>query len=80
MSKVTTCRGKRVGACWNIQTKKINIDDGKVTNLQWERTTCSLKMHMFINYYLYNSIGKVGLVVYDHQVPYGATPEYIVGH
>ncbi|XP_076920499.1 25S rRNA (cytosine-C(5))-methyltransferase NOP2A-like [Bidens hawaiensis] len=23
---------------------------------------------------------KVGLVVYDHQVPYGATPEYMVGH
>ncbi|KAL4556886.1 hypothetical protein LXL04_035052 [Taraxacum kok-saghyz] len=23
---------------------------------------------------------KVGLVVYDHQVPYGATPEYMAGH
>nr|XP_043609371.1 26S rRNA (cytosine-C(5))-methyltransferase NOP2B-like [Erigeron canadensis] len=23
---------------------------------------------------------KVGLVVYDHQVPYGATPEYLAGH
>ncbi|CAI9294111.1 unnamed protein product [Lactuca saligna] len=23
---------------------------------------------------------KVGLVVYDHQVPYGSTPEYMAGH
>ncbi|KAJ0702735.1 putative Arf GTPase activating protein [Helianthus annuus] len=27
----------------------------------------------------HRSLG-VGLVVYDHQVPYGATPEYMAGH